>query len=42
MAYTLSELAQRDTKLEADFNYNAETQRVLIKNGEQLLGTVIL
>ena len=38
MTNVFCELSQRDTKLAEDFRYNAETQRVLTKNGEQLLG----
>lgn len=38
MTNVFSELSQRDPGLAEDFNCNAEVQKVLIKNGEHLLG----
>ena len=34
-----SELSQKSPSLQEEFSYNSETQRVLSKNGETLLGT---
>ncbi|XP_067943913.1 arfaptin-2-like isoform X2 [Watersipora subatra] len=36
----LGELALREPKLSSDFNMNAESQKLLIVNGEQLLGAL--
>jgi len=33
-----SELSQKNPELREEFTYNSETQRVLCKNGETLLG----
>ena len=37
-----SEQAQRSVELQDEFTYNCETQRALVKNGETLLGELIL
>jgi len=37
-----SDLAQKMPELHDEFEYNAETQRALHKNGETLLGNIIL
>ena len=36
-----SELSQKNPELREEFTYNSETQRVLCKNGETLLGGVL-
>jgi len=33
-----SELSQKNPELREEFTYNSETQRILCKNGETLLG----
>ena len=38
----MGELSQRDPKQAEDFQMNAETHRVLVRNGEQLLGDCLL
>jgi hypothetical protein len=37
---TFSELSQKNPELREEFTYNSETQRVLCKNGETLLGAL--
>jgi len=35
-----SELSQKNPELREEFTYNSETQRILCKNGETLLGKI--
>lgn len=37
-----SEQAQRSAELQDEFTYNCETQRALVRNGETLLGSLLL
>ena len=37
-----SEMSQKNPELQEEFSYNSETQKTLSKNGETLLGTLLL
>ena len=42
LADSFTELGQKSPELQEEFAYNAETQKALVRNGETLLGKILL